>query len=137
MPGPTSRSPSRRIDEVGAAREHGVEMRADDDRRQVADADRAADDVADGVGVDVAQPAVAEAARDPLAALLLFAGRRRDLRDRDLRAHDRVIVRGQARVRGGERAMRGAVSAGRPARALSCLSIATASATTQVVDSSS
>ena len=65
-----------------------------------------ADDVAGGVGVDVGQPAVTEAARDPAAALVLFARRRGDLRDGDLRAHDRVVVRGEPRVRRRERTVR-------------------------------
>ena len=51
------------------------------------------------------QSAIAKSARDPLAALLFFAGRRGDLRDGDLRAHDRVVVRRETRVRGRERTM--------------------------------
>ena len=43
IPGPTSRSPSRRIGEIRAAREHRVEVRADHDGRKVRGAESAPD----------------------------------------------------------------------------------------------
>src|SRR5262245_7842528 len=88
--------PDRRI---GLAREHGVEMRADYDRLEIFGAFAATDRIARSVGVDLRQPAIAEATRDPTAALVLFTCRRGNLRDGDLSAHDRIVVRGEARVR--------------------------------------
>ncbi len=92
--------------EIGRARKNGVEMRADDDGRQTSRSRAPADDVAGCVRVDVRQAAVVEPPRDPAAALVLLPGRRGDLRDRDLRANDRVVARREARMRRGERAVR-------------------------------
>ena len=119
MPGPIEPIAVATNREVGPAREHGVEMRADDDgaagpRRP---ARRPMTLPASSVWTS-RQAAVAEAASDPTAALVLFARRRRDLRDGDLRAHDRVVARGQPRVRRRERAMRRSRVGRRSARAV-------------------
>ena len=66
----------------------------------------------DVVGADVLETERAEARRDPFAARLLGAGRRRDLRERDLGAEDRARRAAASRARAGaRRANRSAVVA--------------------------
>ena len=91
--------------EIGLSREDRIEVGTDDDRRQIAGAFTTADDISNRVGFDLRQAAVAESSRHPFAALLFFARRRRDLRDRNLGAQDRVVVRGKARMSRRERTM--------------------------------
>jgi MFS family permease len=85
--------------QVGFPRKDGVEVRTNDDRRQLRAAISPSDDVARVIGVNLRQTAVAQATRDPSAALLLLASRRGDLRHCDLRPNDRFIARGETCVR--------------------------------------
>jgi hypothetical protein len=93
--------------EIGAARKHGIEMRAQHDGGHILDAIATADDVARLVRVDVRQPAISKATLHPAAAFMFLTRGRRDLRDGDLRPDDGVVTRGQSRMRSRKAAVRG------------------------------
>ncbi len=87
---------------VRVAREDSIEMRADHNGGNVRGAESAPDDIARLVGVNLVQPRVAKSTSHPACALVLFARRRGDLSDGNLRAQNRVVMRGEASPRGGE-----------------------------------
>jgi MFS family permease len=94
--------------EIRLPRKHRVEMSANDDRLELMPrrAMAPANHVTDAVRVNVRQSAITEPPSDPPATLVFFARRRGNLRNGDLRAQDRVVVRSQTRVRGSKRPMR-------------------------------
>jgi hypothetical protein len=67
-----------------------------DDGRLIRGARPSADDVAHVVGADVVQAERSEALGDLRAAQVLGARGRRNLRERDLRVDDPLVVRGEA-----------------------------------------
>jgi hypothetical protein len=92
--------------ECSAAGEHGVEVRADDNRRQLASTRPSSYDVARVVGLHVPQPHRPEAVGDNGAPLLLFTSRCGDFGQSDLGVHDGVIARRQSSAGRRERAKR-------------------------------
>jgi hypothetical protein len=85
--------------ERGVARENGVEVRADDNRRVIGKSIAASNDIPDAVRPNICKTKVRKSARDPGAALPFLAGWRRDFGDGDLHADDRPVTRNESRTR--------------------------------------